>query len=167
MAEIRTRPMTSEEFEELRPRLIREYAAAQVEVGDWAADTAEERAAEQTDQLLPNGVASQGVSILVGETPDGDVIGYVWVALEHQPGSGRAWIYDIETRPQHRGQGYGRALLLAAEEVAARNGLTSIGLNVFGGNRVARDLYESNGYTIGSMHMHKTLSAPGDRTLAY
>jgi GNAT superfamily N-acetyltransferase len=59
----------------------------------------------------------------------------------------------------HQGKGYGRALLQAAEQQAARHGSKAIGLNVFGTNTVARRLYESSGYQITSMNMRKELGA--------
>jgi ribosomal protein S18 acetylase RimI-like enzyme len=94
----------------------------------------------------------------MAETPDGNAIGFVWLALERQPGvGGGAWIYDIEVQPECRGQGFGRALLAAAESEAAAHGVDSIGLNVFGSNLIARNLYESAGYDITSMQLHKRL----------
>jgi hypothetical protein len=37
----------------------------------------------------------------------------------------------------------------------------AIGLNVFGPNTVARTLYESAGYQVASLQMHKALSPSG------
>ena len=51
------------------------------------------------------------------------------------PGSG-PWIYDIAVDAQHRGRGFGRALMLEAERRAREAGETNLGLNVFGGNTV-------------------------------
>ena len=151
------RPMTPGEFEVLRARLVREYAAAHVRAGNWSEDEAEARAAEQTDELLPQGVDTPGMLLLVAEAPEGEPIGHLWVGLERHPGFPRAWIYSIEIAPARRGQGYGRALLLAAERETARRGVKAIGLNVFGSNTVARKLYESAGYEIASLKMHKVL----------
>jgi ribosomal protein S18 acetylase RimI-like enzyme len=163
MPQICTRAITSAEFEALRNRMIREYAAAHVAAGNWTVEEAEKRAAEQTDQLLPQGVDTPGVLMLVAETPEGKAIGHLWLALERQPGNGGgAWIYDIEILPEHRGQGYGRALLGAAEDAAARHDVDSIGLNVFGTNRVARNLYQSAGYTVATMQMRKVLHSAAD-----
>ena len=161
---IHTRAMTSSEFEALRSRMIREYAAEHVAAGNWTVEVAEDRATEQTDQLLPQGVDTPGVLMLVAETLDGKVVGHLWLALQRQPGiGGGAWIYDIEIVPEHRGHGYGRALLEAAEEASARHGVDSIGLNVFGTNLVARDLYQSAGYTVSTMQMRKVLRSTADR----
>ena len=163
MPQICTRAMTATEFEALRSRTIREYAAAHVAAGNWTAEAAENRAADQTDQLLPQGVDTPGVLMLVAETSEGEAVGHLWLALERQPGDGGgAWIYDIEILPEHRGRGYGRALLGAAEEAAARRGVDSIGLNVFGTNLVARELYQSAGYTVATMQLRKVLHSAAD-----
>jgi ribosomal protein S18 acetylase RimI-like enzyme len=157
MSELLIRPMTAAEFGPFRERAIKEYAAEHVRAGDWSADQAEALAAEQTDQLLPRGVDTEGTLLLVAETDGAGVIGMVWVALAVAQ-SQSAWIFDIEIVPAQRGKGHGRALLEAAErEVRARGG-HSIALNVFGGNRVAQGLYKSAGYEISSMHMRKPLA---------
>jgi ribosomal protein S18 acetylase RimI-like enzyme len=150
--------MTSVEFESLRGRIIREYAAEHVAAGNWTPEVADTRAAQQTDELLPAGVDTPGVLMLMAENSDGDAVGFVWLALERQPGAGGgAWIYDIEILADFRGRGFGRALLAAAEGEAAAHGVDSIGLNVFGSNLRARTLYESAGYDVSAMQLKKVL----------
>jgi ribosomal protein S18 acetylase RimI-like enzyme len=153
--------MTPTEFDEFRRRAIKEYAAEHIRAGDWNADVAEELAAKETDALLPQGVDSPGMLLLVAETDAAEVVGIVWVALERADNAG-AWIFDIEVDPAHRGQGYGRALLRAAESEVRQRGGKSIGLNVFGANTAARRLYESSGYEIASLHMRKLLTPTDD-----
>jgi ribosomal protein S18 acetylase RimI-like enzyme len=99
--------------------------------------------------------------LLMAETSDGAVVGHVWVGLERRPGFPGAWIYSIEIDPDQRGNGYGRSLLVAAEHETARRGIKTIGLNVFGPNTVARNLYASAGYEVASLQMHKELD-PAD-----
>ena len=153
--------MTPAEFEAIRNRMVQEYAAEHVAAGNWSAEDAERRATEDTRALLPQGVETPGMLMLVAETSGAEVVGRVWLALERQPGSGGgAWIYDIEVALEHRGQGFGRALLAAAEDEAARRGVDSIGLNVFGTNTVAQSLYRSAGYDVAAMQLHKKLG-PG------
>ena len=160
MEDLVVRPMTRDEFEVIFSRLVREYAADHVRAGNWTEDEAETRAAEQTEELLPQGVDTPGMLLLVAETPSGEPIGHVWVGLARRNSFPGAWIYSIEVAPQQRGKGYGRALLLAAEQATARHGVNAIGLNVFGPNTVARNLYESAGYEVSSLQMHKTLPTP-------
>ena len=158
MSEFQIRPMTSVEFAVYRKLSIRDYAAEQVRAGNWNFSQAEALAAKQTDDLLPDGVDTPGMLLLAAETTNAGVIGIVWVELQHEQTTG-AWIYDIQIVPEQRGRGYGRALLRAAEREVERRGIESIALNVFGGNAVARDLYESSGYATTSLHMRKRLSS--------
>lgn len=103
------RPMTAAEFKPFRARLIRGYAASHVRAGDWSAEEAEDRAARETDDLLPAGPSTPGMLLFVAETADGTSLGMVWVALDRQQ-PGNAWIYNIEINPEHRGKGYGRLI---------------------------------------------------------
>lgn len=159
-AALDTRPMTPQEFAEFRAQLVSSYAASHVTAGNWTAQEALERSAQQIDGLLPGGERTEGMLLLAGLTADGEYAGHVWVALEKADEGGGAWIYDIEVRADQRGKGYGRALLAAAEREAARHGVPRIGLNVFGPNAVARSLYESAGYEIVTLQMRKTLIEP-------
>jgi ribosomal protein S18 acetylase RimI-like enzyme len=97
------------------------------------------------------------MALLVDEAA-GEVVGLVWVGPAP---AGRAgwWIYDIEVVPAHRGRGYGRALLEAAEREAQRRGGDSIGLNVFSGNDVALGMYESSGYQVAAIQMQKRFAS--------
>jgi putative heme iron utilization protein len=88
MPQVNVRRMTATEFDAFRKRAIKEYAAEHVRAGDWSADRAEELAAQETDALLPQGVDSPGMFLLVAETAHAEVVGIVWVALERPEGEG-------------------------------------------------------------------------------
>ncbi|MCU1400234.1 MAG: hypothetical protein JWN62_3343 [Acidimicrobiales bacterium] len=64
---------------------------------------------------------------------------------------------SVATGAPRQGQGLGRAAMLAAEELAANNGRSEIGLNVFGFNERAQDLYRSLGYRVVNTTMAKDL----------
>jgi len=151
--------MTAAEFGAFRSELIARYAADKAEAGSWAADRAGELAARQVDGLLPEGAATAGMLLLIAETAAGERIGHVWVQLRSPDAGGGAWIFDIEVEPGQRGKGHGRALLAAAERETAAHGVPAIGLNVFGANVVARELYESSGYEITAIQMRKQLTS--------
>jgi hypothetical protein len=68
VADLKIRAMTQEEFSGYRRRAISEYAAEHVRAGNWKPETAEQRAAQETDELLPDGVDTAGMVLLVGET---------------------------------------------------------------------------------------------------
>jgi ribosomal protein S18 acetylase RimI-like enzyme len=151
--------MGAVEFNRFRLRLVSQYAADQVRVGNWTAEQAEFLAAHEVDALLPDGVATAGMLLLAAETAGDGLIGYAWVAVE-RPGSSGAWLYDIWVAPEHRGNGHGRALLSIVELEVARLGSCSLGLNVFADNEVARRLYGSSLYEVASVQMRKALVPP-------
>jgi ribosomal protein S18 acetylase RimI-like enzyme len=68
-----------------------------------------------------------------------------------------AYLYEIEIDEAERGRGLGRAAMEAFEREAARRGLAELELNVFGGNTVARSLYQSLGWRETAVHMAKRL----------
>jgi ribosomal protein S18 acetylase RimI-like enzyme len=159
MAELRLRPMTEVEFEAYRRRAISGYAEAHVSAGSWSAEEAEERAAEEFRQLLPAGVATDEMLLYMAEAGGGEVVGLVWLCLKTPRGGDEfAWIYDIEVVEEHRGKGYGRALLAAAEAELRRRGVRAVALNVFGPNVVAQRLYATSGYELMSQQLRKELS---------
>jgi ribosomal protein S18 acetylase RimI-like enzyme len=136
--------------------MIPDYAARHVEAGDWDPDQATDIATQQVYGLLPDGVHTRGMLLRVAETVDAEQVGRVWIGL-NQMRPGQAYIYYIEVDAPHRGQGYGRVLLGEAEKQARRQGARTIGLHVFGMNKVARALYESAGYEVAQLDMQKLL----------
>jgi ribosomal protein S18 acetylase RimI-like enzyme len=153
--------MTADEFREFRSALLISYAASHVEAGDWSPAEARQRAADEMDTLLPHGADTPGHLVLTALAPGGQPAGHLWIKLDQTPHDGGAFLYDIEVAAPYRGQGYGRALLAAAERETARHGGTSLALNVFGTNAVARHLYESAGYRTTSVQMRKALDDGG------
>lgn len=159
MADLHLRPMTDAEFEAYLRRSISGYAASHVAAGDWAAEEAEERAAADTAKLLPAGRETEDMLFYMAEAGDGEVVGWVWLCLKSPRGDrGFAWIYDIEVVADHRGKGYGRALLAAAEAELRVRDVPAVGLNVFGPNKVAQRLYATSGYELMSQQLRKELS---------
>jgi ribosomal protein S18 acetylase RimI-like enzyme len=156
MVTVRLAPMTQDEYDAMMTRLIPAYAQDHVAAGNWTADEALNRAKAQSAELLPNGVDTANVLLRTARNDSGEIVGRVWIGFRDE-GRTAAWIYEIEIDDAHRGGGYGRALLAVAEAEATHHGATSIGLNVFGPNQVARDLYTSAGYGITSIQMSKPL----------
>lgn len=150
--------MTEAEFEGFLPRFTLEYAMDKVRAGVWSEEEGLSRAKEQIERLLPLGLDSQSMLMLLAETIDKVLIGYGWLSLSPREGfTEDGWIYYIEVVPEQQRKGYGRSLLRAMEEEAARCGVRVVGLNVFGGNAIARHLYESEGYEVTSLQMRKGL----------
>lgn len=155
MPDLTLRPMTTEFYEPWMATLQAGYAQDHVDAGNWSAEEAAARAEADTLQLLPAGVHTTGHLLLTAHNDADDVVGALWIGLD-RPNNG-GWIYEIEVVEAHRGSGYGRTLLNAAEQAAKAAGAASLGLNVFGPNAVARGLYESSGYEVTSVQMVKPL----------
>jgi ribosomal protein S18 acetylase RimI-like enzyme len=149
----------------LRAPTPAEYAAYRILVRDGYRDDlaangghdpqeAAEKADRDTRGLLPEEGAPDDQVVRVAEL-DGRRAGYLWV------GKGQirdiAWIQDVTIEEELRGQGFGRELMRAAEQIAADLGYRRIGLNVMGGNAVAIRLYQSLGYTVMHQQMSKDL----------
>lgn len=156
--EVVVRDMTRDEFDAWRDRSVRVYAEEQVAAGTWRAEEALERAARDNEAMLPDGFATAGMLFLSAHRPDGTRIGVLWLGLVHPRGKPDcAFIYDIEIDEAHRGSGYGRALLAAAEKAVRDRGARTMELNVFGDNARAIRLYETSGYGVVTQQMRKTL----------
>lgn len=150
--------MTPAEFTSWQADLARDYAAVKVAAGQWPEDGSVERARAENAKLLPEGLATPRVLLLTAENADGTAIGRAWIALDHPNGiDGVAYLFDIEVHAEHRGAGYGRALLDAVEGAARDAGADALELNVFGTNEVAIGLYGSSGYRLVTQQMRKAL----------
>lgn len=156
-AGLTARAMSEEEFADWRQEAVLAYARSWVERG---AEPEQARLKSERDHaaLLPDGLATEKVrfEVLVRA---GEAVGHVWVALrEPEPGGPEAgFVFDVEVRAEHRGRGYGRALMLLAEDVTRAWGADRLGLHVFASNTPALGLYESLGYTTTRYNLAKAL----------
>ena len=149
-------PLTPGLYEAWRDRSIREYADGHVSAGNWPADGALERARAQFDELLPEGLATEGQELWSVRAEDGTHVGVLWVGP--RPGRpGTLFIWDIVIEPEARGRGFGRAALDALHAWAREHGYERVGLHVFGANEVARRLYLRTGYVETDVSMEKRL----------
>jgi ribosomal protein S18 acetylase RimI-like enzyme len=137
---------------------LRPMSDVEYEAGNWLEEESLELSKNALEQLLPQGRQTPRVLLLSADNSAGEYVGYLWIGLD-RPNTSKlsAWIYDIEVAEEQRGRGYGRALLRAAEKETLKNGVPTLGLNVFGTNHVARKLYESSGYSITQIAMSKQL----------
>ncbi|MFF9126648.1 GNAT family N-acetyltransferase [Streptomyces sp. NPDC014889] len=123
-------------------------------------ELARERVHQGTAQFLPDGLDTAGHHLVVAENGSGEVVGNAWIGPDPRHGSGTinsAWLYDINVFAQFQRRGYGSAILAAAEELVAREGKTSLNLNVVGDNEAAIAMYQCNGYEVSSMYLSKSV----------
>ncbi|BFP56558.1 GNAT family N-acetyltransferase [Streptomyces griseus] len=150
------RAMSEEEFAAWRQEALLAYAQDWIDRG---VEPEQARRKSEADHAahLPDGLATEGVrfDVLVHA---GEVVGHVWVALRELPPGGPAgFVFDVEVREEHRGRGYGRALMLLAEDTTRACGADRLGLHVFASNTPALRLYESLGYTTTRYNLAKAL----------
>jgi GNAT superfamily N-acetyltransferase len=99
---------------------------------------------EATRRLLEDGSLGRILIAEVGGRPVGlAVLAFVWT-LEH--GGRSAWLDELYVEPAHRERGIGRALLLAAIDLAASAGARAIDLEVEPEHERAAHLYEREGF---------------------
>jgi ribosomal protein S18 acetylase RimI-like enzyme len=85
---------------------------------------------------------------------DEEHVGQVWLNEKNS----EWFIYDIEVFEKYRGKGFGRETMKAIEVHIRTNGGKVIGLSVFGFNKVAQKLYETEGYEVTRLSMQKKLT---------
>ena len=147
------RRMRADEFEAWAADHARGYAEGMIAFGDLARVDAEAKAERDVAAVLPEGVETAATYLWVVENEGGRGVGSVFLGVR----DGGAWLYDITIDEAERGRGYGRAAMLALEDEVQTLGFGELGLNVWGGNEVARSLYRSLGYAEVSVGMKKRL----------
>jgi ribosomal protein S18 acetylase RimI-like enzyme len=152
--EVEFEPMTGDVLAAWLERSRDDYVAERMASGDSAAE-AEANAAAAHERLAPGGIPAHGQLIGHVRGPDG-VVGHLWLG---PAGNDRArwWVWDVAIKPEFRGRGFGRAAMELADLLARTHGATTIGLNVFAHNVVARSLYASLGYEEAAVVMRKDL----------
>ena len=149
---IELRPLRDDEFAAWDEAHRAEYLRGLIEFAGMSPTDAAAKVAHDIPAVLPEGLATNDVRIWAVEA-EGRKVGTVFLGLR----GGGAWLYDITIDEAERGRGYGRAAMTALEDEIRALGHDTVGLNVWGGNEVARGLYRSLGYAEESVHMRKRL----------
>jgi len=152
------RPLREDEFDAWYAACRDRYATDIEENGGVPHAEAQKKAVDDMASLLGDRLATEGHGFFVMDV-EGEPAGSLWVAERTGMSGAQLWIYEVRVDEAHRGKGLGRALMEYAEEEARRRGMPQIGLNVFGGNEVARGLYRSLGYFESAVFMVKRVDA--------
>jgi ribosomal protein S18 acetylase RimI-like enzyme len=153
---VQLRPMRDDEFTAWLPQMREDYGQAMIDDAGVSPEGANEKAAADIAQLFPGERPSADQLVFVVEA-DGERVGELWLAERDNLGQPCLFVYDIHVDEAYRGRGYGKAAMLLAEEEARRRGVHRLALSVFGGNTVARRLYQSLGYAENAVAMSKAL----------
>jgi GNAT superfamily N-acetyltransferase len=151
-------PMTEEELAAYLSVTREGYIRQRVELGGEDPEQARQVADRQYAEFFPGGRPAEGHLLFTGRDSDtGTTVGRLWLHTRRGGAGTSVWIFDVEVDEDRRGQGWGRELMTYAEKWARGQGAGEIGLNVFGGNTVARRLYSSLGYDERSVTMGRRL----------
>jgi ribosomal protein S18 acetylase RimI-like enzyme len=148
--------MTAAEYDAFLETAIPHFAQEKVRSGDYPEHEALALSKADYDRLLPLGVNTPDhYMFTVRDADTHEAVAMIWLCLRLQGGRVEAYVYDIEVREKYRGQGYGRATMLAGIQKARQLNADTVGLHVFGHNAVARALYQSLGFV--EMHVNMSL----------
>jgi ribosomal protein S18 acetylase RimI-like enzyme len=154
-------PMRPEEFVKYRESSVTGYAKDSVEAGYWSAEGSLKRSRIIFDSLLPHGLTTPNNYLYeLQAAVDGATVGFLWFANVERQGIRMAYVYHILIKEPYRRLGHAKRALFALEPIVASLGLSSIGLQVFGGNNIgAQALYRQVGYVVTGINMSKNLNA--------
>lgn len=130
------------------------YVDARMSAGETR-EVAEAKAVASRKENFPGG-APLATHRVFEIRDDGAVVGYLWLG-PLPAGGDEWWVFDIEIGEAHRRRGYARAALELGHAEAKKLGAVSVGLNVFGYNTGAKELYDSLGYAVTATQMKKVL----------
>jgi ribosomal protein S18 acetylase RimI-like enzyme len=157
-AVVRLRPMTDQEFETFIERLLPDYAQEHVRAGSFPEAEALDRARQQVNELVPDGVRTKDQYLYVIEDEAGEnAVGILWFARQDRGAGPTAFVYDIEIHDQFRRRGYASQAFRLLEDRVRELGLSTISLHVFGSNTAAREMYRKLGYEETHIEMSKTI----------
>jgi len=155
------RPMRPDTYPAYVESSIEGYAQDNISSGRWPEAGALERSRREFDALLPAGLDTPDNFLFeILDEQEGQVVGFVWYAIERKKGPCSAYIYDLEIKIEHRRKGHALRALQALESIAAAAGANSMGLNVFANNLGAQELYNQLGYAPTNFNMRKPLHQP-------
>lgn len=153
---LKFRPMSEKEFDQFMSFLIPDYAKDLSDNYMIPLDTAMEESKDLMAQLFSNKHNTEGQSVChVVSMEEDKVVGSLWYNI--QPTTNKAYIYHILIEEEYRKQGIATAVLQQLEEDMRNRRVTSMGLNVFGSNPHAYELYEKLGYRVQSTSMGKRI----------
>lgn len=147
-------PMPPDRVSEWVARSFTVYLEERIESGE-APDVAEAKVRRSHSENFPDGQPLPTHRVFEAVADD-EVVGWLWIGPQIE-GSTTWWVFDIEIAEAFRRRGYARAALELGHEEAKRLGATAIGLNVFGFNTGARELYEKLGYAVTATQMKRAL----------
>jgi GNAT superfamily N-acetyltransferase len=148
--------MTKERLDHWVPSMWSAYRTELLTAG-LSPEAADANIARNMEALFVNGQPNEQQHFFDCDNGT-EVVGGIWLAPRLGEGAAGEWfVYDIVVAELLRRQGYGRAILNAAEAWVVQQGGTALSLNVWGHNHGARQLYLGQGYHEVAIAMTKPL----------
>jgi ribosomal protein S18 acetylase RimI-like enzyme len=155
---IKLRKMTVSEFEVYLKKSLPNYAQEKMKGEGLTEEEAMKVAQESFERLLPKGIESDDQFLFsIVDDSSNDVVGTLWFARKISGTRKSAFVYDIILDATVRGKGFGKVIMQLLEEEVRKQGLSSIGLHVFGHNDVAISLYKKMGFRVTNQTMVKEI----------
>ncbi len=147
-------PLSPAELAEWYKTLFDEYEES-LRLSGESAQSARENVERNRRELFDGDEPREGQHFLGLRIGD-EVVGRLWIGTT-STNPELAYIYYVLVPESARGKGWGREIMVRAEEWARARGARRLALNVFGYNTVARGLYQSLGYEESAIRMLKEL----------
>ncbi|GAA1137808.1 GNAT superfamily N-acetyltransferase [Kitasatospora gansuensis] len=143
--ELTVRRLTEQEYPAWYASEEAEYIADIVRAGALTPEQAKLKSDQDMARYLPEGFLTPGHAFYAMEA-GGELIGTGWVNHGFLPGV--TFGFSLLVHEEHRGKGYGRAAMTVGEWATRQGGDEAMMFNVFGGNEVAMNLYDSTGFAV-------------------
>lgn len=148
--------MNEEEFDQYLAYFIPDYAKDVSENFMIPLEKALEESKNLMGDLFPDKQNSADQHIYnIYSLEDEKNIGVIWYNIQTE--SNKAYIYHILIHEAFRKRGFASLVLEELEGTMRSEGVTSMGLNVFGNNPGAQRVYEKLGYQPASVAMGKRI----------
>ncbi len=147
--------MSQKDYDAYLSTAVTYYASEKVKAGTWTEQLAFQKATEEYQRLLPQGIQTPD-NYFYRLDQDGTKIGVIWFA-KSKDNPETAFIYDFQIGSAYQNQGYGKQALKLVDTEAAKLGFRNIALHVFGSNQRALHLYRESGFEVTDINMEKRL----------
>lgn len=150
-------PMMEAELQRFLEPAILEYAQGHVDSGRWTEAEAVEKARQEFQNLLPQGVATPHHYLFTLVNEAQQQVGMLWFARRESQEQSIAFVYEVHIDERFRRRGYAFQAFREMEIRVRKLGWHRISLHVFGTNHAAIDLYKKLGYEMTNVLMARTL----------
>ena len=108
-------------------------------------------------ESIANRVFSERVLVATVEETIAGFVAFTVKSGRYRQDVSQGSIENLYVRPAHRGAGIGSALLSAAEDRLAAEGVDNVGLEVMADNEAARRFYRRHGYRAHRVELEKSV----------